>query len=134
MEAVIFTEEQLKTKCVEWQKVLRLQDWDVKTSIKRARDMNLDANGVITVHLEHRLASIRILDPLDYSPEELHPQDMEKILVHELLHIHLFPMTKDYEGHLATAEEQAINMITSSLIELSRRGGETKNEKGSDLR
>ncbi|MEK4236454.1 hypothetical protein [Paenibacillus sp. FSL H7-0714] len=123
MKSVIFTEEQLKEKCAEWQKVLRLQDWDVKTSIERGRDMNLpNSNGVITVQEEHRSANIRILDPLDYSPDELHPQDMEKILIHELLHIHLFPMTKDYEGYLATAEEQAINMIAGALVGLARKG------------
>lgn len=135
LEAVIYTKEKLRDKCAEWQKVLRLQDWDIKTSIERERDMKIaNCNGVITINEEHRSATIRILDPLDYSPDEPYPQDMEKTLVHELLHIHLIPMTKDYEGHLAVAEEQAINMMTSGYIELARRGGETKNEKDSDLR
>ncbi|MBY9081004.1 hypothetical protein KIH86_07615 [Paenibacillus sp. HN-1] len=135
MESVIYSEEQLREKCAEWQKILRLQDWVVVTGITRERDMNLkNCNANISINLDHRSANIQLIDPVDYDPDELFPQDMEKHLVHELLHIHLFPMTKSYEGIMAMFEEQAINMIADSIITLYRRGGETKDEKNSDLR
>ncbi len=120
---VIFTEEQLRQKCEDWQRILRLQDWDVRTSIVRARDMRTkESNAEITVNIQHRSATIRIIDPNDYDRENVNPQDMERHLVHELLHIHLWPFTDELTGPLADAEEQAINMITGALIRLHRNG------------
>lgn len=121
---VILTEEQLKQKCAEWQKILRLQDWDVRTSIRRAADMKLkDANAEISVNVQHRLADITVLDPIDFGKFELNPQDMEKSLVHELLHIHNRTFTIGLNEQLQDAEEQAINMVAGALIQLYRKGG-----------
>ena len=122
--SVIFTKEALREKCSEWQKILRLQDWDVRTSIVRERDMvTKESNAEITVNLQHRLAHMRIIDPVDFSPDNTYPQDMERNIVHELLHIHKWPFTVNLPDHLQEAEEQAINMITAALIRL-HRGGE----------
>lgn len=122
MEAIL-NEEQLREKCAEWQRILRLQDWDVRTSIVRASGMKMeDCNAEISVNVQHRLATVRILDPIDYGDDNLNPQDMERHLVHELLHIHLWSFTENLQGPLADAEEQALNMIANALIGLYRRG------------
>lgn len=124
-DAVIYTEEELRSKCAEWQKILRLQDWIVNVRIKRRSDMsdgNFDAQ--IHVTLPNRVATIYILDPIDYDSRSELPQDMEQHLVHELLHIHLYPITGKFEeGLLQIAEEQAIEAISWGLIAL-KRGGE----------
>ncbi len=120
---VIHTEDELRIKCAEWQKILRLQDWDVRTSIIRERDMvTTESNAEISVNVQHRLAQLRIVDPIDYGDDNLNPLDMERYLVHELLHIHLWPFTESLEGPFQDAEEQALNMIAGALIELKRRG------------
>jgi len=120
---VIFTEEQLREKCAKWQRILRLQDWNVRTSIVRERDMRTSGgNAEISVNIQHRLADLRLLDPIDFNPNDHNPQDMEQHLVHELLHIHLWPFTEELNGPLADAEEQAINMIAGALIRLHRHG------------
>lgn len=122
MSAVIYTNEELRAKCAEWQKILRLQDWDIRTSIVRAREMQAeDSNAECKVNIQHRLAQIKIVDPVDFHTDELNPQDMERYLVHELLHIHLWPFTENLEGPLEDAEEQAINMIAGALIQLHRK-------------
>lgn len=134
MQAVIFTEEQLEAKCAEWQKVLRLEDWTVDLHLKRERDFsNRDCNAEISLNEQNKIAFIKVIDPVDYQPGQIRSHDMEEDLVHELLHIHFWPLTRGEEGE-NLAEEQAINMIAKALIQISRRGGETKNEKGSDLR
>ena len=128
MNAVIYTEEELRAKCIEWQKILRLQDWIVQVSIKRSRDMvDGNFNAQIHVTLPNRIATIYILDPIDYESRSELPQDMEQHLVHELLHIHLYPITGRFEeGLLQIAEEQAIEAISRGLIALRRsNGGET---------
>jgi hypothetical protein len=125
LKAVIFSEDELRAKCAEWQKILRLQDWIINVSIVRERDANLKGcNAEIHVTLPNRIARIHILDPIDYDPTNALPQDMEQYLVHELLHIHLYPITGQFrEGPLQIAEEQAIEAISKGLIALVRKQG-----------
>lgn len=122
LNEVILTEDQLRGKCAEWQKILRLQDWIITLRITRQRDMNLKGNAEIEATLPKRMATIRILDPVDYPDGLAEPQDMELSLVHELLHIHLFPLFADREEEMRMiAEEQAIEAISRGLIALNRK-------------
>lgn len=123
-EEVIFTDEQLQEKCAKWQKILRLQDWILNVSIRRERDFcTKESNAEIIPSLPKRMATIRIIDPVDYDPNQSEPQDMELSLVHELLHIHLFQLFADREDEMRlVAEEQAIEAISRGLIALSRQG------------
>lgn len=133
LQEVIFNQSQLEDKCVEWKKILRLQDWIVDLKIARERDFVLkDANAEISLNEEHKLAFVKILDPVDFDIDQLSPQDMEESLVHELLHIHFWPLRVGTGDN--TAEEQAINMIAGALVGLYRRGGETKNADSHYLR
>ncbi|MFD0868777.1 hypothetical protein [Paenibacillus residui] len=123
MQEVILTEEELRTKCAEWQKILRLQDWIVVTGIKRGRDMTLQGVcGECSWQLQKRMAAINVLDPVDYPPDLIEPHDMELTLVHELVHLHFASLQTPNEDN--TAEEQAIEAISRGLITLARRGGE----------
>lgn len=79
------TLEQLQTACAEWQKRLRLQDWDIDIEIKRYHDM--DTQGLCRVSQELRHAQISILDALDGEEGSSATLDMESILLHEMLHI-----------------------------------------------
>lgn len=119
MKEVILTEEQLVAKCKEWQVVLRLQDWDVKAGIFRERDMAIGGEGECDWNLTRKIASIRILDPIDYPEGAMIPMDMEDTLVHELLHLHFAPF---FNEEKSTEQEQAINSITNGLISLARGG------------
>lgn len=125
MEPVIFSEDQLKQKCAEWQKILRLQDWDVHVSIVRDSNMKLkDVNGECEWVLQTKQAHIRILDPIDYPEDTRWPQNMEHTLVHELLHLHFSPFdTHEYGSLEHTSMEQAIDMISSALVLLKRNTG-----------
>lgn len=121
---VILTEDELRAKCSEWQKILRLQDWIINVGIRRERDFVTEGLAEILPCLPKRMATIRILDPIDYPENLSEPQDMELSLVHELLHIHLFPLLVDREDEMRqVAEEQAIEAISRGLVAL-KRGGE----------
>lgn len=126
MQEIVLTEEELRTKCAEWQKILRLQDWNVVLKIRRGRDMPIhNVCGSCSWELTQKMAAINILDPIDYPPDAIAPNDMELTLVHELLHLHFCPVEPD---GASVAGEQAIESISWGLISLARRGGETKNE------
>lgn len=119
------TNERLGALCREWQGRIRLQDWDVRTSLVRKRDMELEnVGGECLWVLEKREAEIHLLDPVDWHPLDP-PQDVEKDLVHELLHLHFAPfMAADKESLAAKTQEQAIEAIAKSLVALKRAGEE----------
>lgn len=114
------TPEELRQLCEKWQKRLRLQDWHVGISYKRAHEMDVfGSEGCIDVNEEHRWAKIDILNPNDDWPNRFVPRDTEFTVVHELIHIHFAPL--NIEGH-NKAEEQAINALTEAI--LGRKRGE----------
>jgi hypothetical protein len=113
------TQEQLEERTRYWQKVLRLQDWDVRVAIKRRHEFHVEErSGEIILDRYERSANVRLLDPQDYPPDCIRSQDMERTLVHELLHLHTdFFKEEDH----SVAEEQAINAIAMALIALERK-------------
>lgn len=119
-DAVILTQEQLEERLIWWQKVLRLQDWCVKVRLARERDFCHPAQGESEWVLQTKVAIIRVLDSADYSPYCILPQDMEKTLVHELLHLHFAPFNTEKGTAEDVAQEQAIDCIATGLVALCR--------------
>ncbi len=120
---IILTEEQLNDRLQYWQSKLKLSDWNIEVRICRASDMQENCAGSINWTLPNKMATISILDSIDYPEDTMEVQDMENTLVHELLHIHLAPISEDaHENeHYSLFEEWAICSITSALIELERK-------------
>ncbi len=118
--SVIFTVEELRTTYLpKWQRILRLQDWNIQIEIKREREMDIaNAGGCNNWHIQSRHSTIHILDTADWPTDPEHPvQDMELTLVHELLHLHL----AEWRENTKPFGEQAIHAIAQALIMLDRR-------------
>lgn len=114
-------QETLESLLAEWQKTLRLRDWDVVVQLSRIFDMPVaDSVGLCTWLMPAKTATIRILDPADYDPAYVHPFDPEKTLVHELLHLHFAPFFPDGEAGENVAHEQAIESIAKALVTVKR--------------
>lgn len=119
------TQEQLEALCREWQGILRLQDWRVFLRKTRARDMsNPDHQGECEWVLSRKEAYISLLDPVDYPPDAIEPQDEELTLVHELMHLHFAPFWTDKgeDDPERIAMEQAIELTAQALVRLKRNG------------
>lgn len=119
-----FTQEELEQKLSYWQKRLRLQDWIIEVRIVRGREMDDDYAAQVNWILPKKMATISILDPVDYPPDLMSEQDMENDLVHELLHLHLAPIHEHYGNECQkyiTFEEQAIESIAFGLIDAERK-------------
>ena len=100
----------------KWQRILRLQDWDVK--IKFATYGELDGHeGDCNVVLERKHATIRILRPehFDATEKDL-PYNLEDTVIHELLHIYFEACHIDEQ--YKKAEETAICMLADALLRL----------------
>jgi|ERR1700722_1587118 len=122
-ENVVVSLEELQILCREWQLRLRVQDWNIEVRIWRQsqfKDNTLDGN--VQIWPDMKEAEIRVLDPPDAGDNRKWPFDMEKILVHEMLHILWdgVPNTSSQEAEIA------INMTTDALLELKRERGRCK--------
>ena len=105
-----------------WQSVLRLQDWTIDVRQVRGNGLNMvsDSVGRCRPVLTNKMATIGIIDPVDYDPECSFPLDQEWLLVHELLHLHLEPIAPDVNSPLNFCTEQALESITCGLISLKK--------------
>lgn len=101
-----------------WQKRLRLRDWDI--DIQRAKPKRLGGKynvGRVEYSLDSKTATILVSDKLK------NKKDVEHTIVHELLHLHLAPLSQSCEDDCyGIHEEQAIESITKALLE----GGDGK--------
>jgi hypothetical protein len=106
----------------KWQAILRLQDWDVDIGYYRAFDMLQGKQGTCKPTLTKKHAIIKILDPQDYDPDIVKPQDVECIVVHELIHLHFAPIDDDIPGGLpTTCLEWAVDALSRALVKLDRK-------------
>jgi hypothetical protein len=114
------TDEELQEKLVEWQKRLRLQDWLITTRIARNKDVSANSQGHCSWVINKKMATILILDPIDYPTDTMFKQDMEQTLVHELLHLHFAPFDDETDTPKEVAIEQAVDCIAYGLVQLHR--------------
>lgn len=93
VEQKLLTIEELDALLFEWQGRLCLTEWDIVLKIVRRSEFGEEDNQAdVTYNEVSRQGIIRILDPIDWD-NDLFNQDMEKSLVHELLHL----MWRDFE-------------------------------------
>lgn len=124
MAEVILNEEELQERLKYWQEKLRLQDWIVEVQISRGKDMMEDTCACVDYTLSKKMASVKILDPIDYPDDVMGERDMENDLVHELLHLHFAPINEHFNDDneiYSTFEEQAVESIASGLISAERK-------------
>ena len=114
--------KQAKKFCKKWQKKLKLQDWECRTSLLHPNDLsNKGAWGEIFKYDKWKVANISISNPKLVSDQNF---DLELVIVHELLHIHfdeVLNKTKEEQSSSENRElERSIISITDSLIKLDR--------------
>ncbi len=121
---ILSGELDLRALLVKWQRVLRLQDWDVSARIASQQEVGVGANASCNVNRALHHATIRIVSERDFGvPEfpEWRTYDPEVLLVHELLHIPADAFAPGPVDKLrAELYEQFIETLAHTLIELSR--------------
>jgi hypothetical protein len=117
------TLEELQELCALWQQRLGLQDWQVALRLGRAADAGGDhAAGCCDHVLPQRVARITLREPADFGADPLVPVDLERTLVHELIHLHFAPFEVEDGTPGNIVQEQAINALTRALLRLAREG------------
>lgn len=116
------TQDELQSLCTYWQKVLRLQDWDIVIRFKRIFDMQHETDGNIDYSLPNKSAIINILEPSDFD-NPCFPMDVEEVVVHELLHLHFHEADRP-NGECPDSVECGIQKTAEALVKLNRKGGD----------
>ena len=107
--------------CAEWQKLLRLQDWQVQINMVRAVGMHREGSGgEVNWHVATKAAVISITDPIDYPENAICPLDIERTIVHELLHLHFVPFVADDGTPEDESQEQVIHILSEALVKIKR--------------
>ena len=137
------TKEELLSKVnaliQEWRIILRLEHWDVRAMIVRPSEIT-GRQATITFNSCNSLAQIQLADPDILKTPEMWADfhNLEKIIVHELLHLMLVGM-EDIWAHVVEeispsarniaerqweiASEQPVELLANILISL--KGGDT---------
>ena len=111
-------EDKIKAHLSYWQRILRLQDWDIDVRIERLHTMGDGLTGQCIREDNSRTARVRLLDPQDYNADALPPGDFEETLVHELLHVVFHGASNETENRVAF--EQAIDSTARALVGFDR--------------
>ena len=118
-------QQALEKLLAEWQKILRLQDWQIKVGFARGHDID-GHQGRATIYLNFKQALIKLRDPIDWTDKDF-PDDSEIDLVHELIHLHIKTFDTTKPGTLErVALEQVDELLARALVGLKRRADERK--------
>ena len=114
----------LTTLLPKWQKILRLEDWDIHVKMVRHYELAGGENaGSCHYSVTLREATLQVMDPIDNSHE--YPEDIEEVLVHELVHLVFSGIDNGETGQIEGASrifyEQAVEATARALIQLDRR-------------
>jgi len=121
---VRLTEEETVRCCAWWAARLALDHWAIDIQIARGYALG-SSYGDIHHTLKSQRATIRVLDPNDLVPS-VDPIDMEKTVVHELLHLHLASVAAWLQARAcsdiedAVCLEQPIERLACVLVAMRR--------------
>lgn len=118
-------QESLDAGLAKWAKILRLQDWEIRATIKHTQDMG-EKTGRSFVWPKIAQCAIEIGTAESVRGNgvpEFHEEngDMEATLVHELLHIHFDPFAPKTGTMEYTLWERAIEVLARVLVGLDRQ-------------
>ena len=122
-EEHLFNLDYLEELLEEWKSILHLEQWDIE--LRRSRQIDFleeDNQGEITFNKVECQAIIRILDHIDWVDTPF-KQDMEKTLVHELLHLIYADFEPEDSNSLQyTLWHRSIDSMARVLVSLKRKG------------
>lgn len=111
----------IETVFREWQRELRLQDWNLQYGLRSAIEMGSD-HGAVKVHAHKQCAFIRLRESGEGLPaDELEPYDPEIAMVHEMLHCRLHAFMSECGTFENDVQEQAVHVISTVLVAMKKR-------------
>ena len=117
-------ETYLRRRLPLWQKRLNLQDWSITLEMSHPSDLRRGSLGNVHWDAEKKTAMIRVLDASDYQmPFSATLKDMEFTVVHELTHLELSSLTRNFKSRSEESvgeEERAVNRLSEAMLQLDQ--------------
>lgn len=117
-QEIILDDDTLQKLLEQWKETLGLQNWTINIKVVRGYEIP-GKMGECQWMLTKRLASIKVIDPTDYTSDYMVPYDMEHTLVHELMHIVLGPLASDDDKNDVTLE-LTVDQMAHALVAAKR--------------
>ena len=112
----------LNNSLARWQERLKLQDWTISLVMSHPSEMRRGTLGNVHWDADKKTAVIRVLDAADYArPFRAALEDMEFTVVHELVHLELASLTRNFKSRSEESfseEERAVNRMSDALLQL----------------
>lgn len=123
-ERRLLAQSYLDQRLTRWQERLKLQDWTITLVMSHPSDLRRGTLGNVHWDADKKTAMIRVLDAADYGrPFRSTLQDMEFTVVHELVHLELTSLTRNFKSRSEESfseEEQAVNRMSDALLQLDQ--------------
>jgi hypothetical protein len=107
---------QIKFEILKWRKILKIEpQWKIKHHVRnRPTEMsvgNMDSMACIEVDLRYFIADI------EFNAQEIEEDELQSVILHELLHIILEPISCASGCGLGKKFEEMNSILTESTIE-----------------
>lgn len=114
-------DEAVYALCQKWQDILKLNNWDIVIKLGRPDELSEpDREGEVFVNLAKGEALIQLLDP-NGAYDFAFPYDVEKVLVHELLHLSCAAFEPEEDPLRHDLWERMIEQTAKTLVEFQRK-------------
>lgn len=98
-----------------WQKILRLEDWDIEIAIVRESESESQGSlAYIATKGNAKTARLTLINPIDWAQKQVSGKEIEDTLVHELVHLYFREAGIEY----ADNEEHVVECATRALMSL----------------
>lgn len=115
-------EDYLCKRLALWQKRLKLQDWTITLVMSHPSDLRPGTLGNIHWDADSKTAKIRVLDASDYQMSFTATlKDMEFTLVHELNHLELSSLTRNFKSRSEESNsevERTVDRLAEAMLQL----------------
>ena len=117
------TEQEIYDLCGEWKQRLGLCDWmiAIRPNCKPEDMSEQNVSGSTTYTEVCKAAMMELIDP-QYYGERIRPLDLEKTIVHEMLHLKL-ALVADHVGEMQERYmHQIIDDLARAFVDAKRKG------------
>lgn len=105
----------------KWQRILRLQDWDIIIKFVSPTELKSGREAEILIHRRYKRAYIKVVDPkydwpndhfdLEFNSPSA-PTYLERLVLHELIHLVVYKFENEDQ------EEEIVEQLTKALLSL----------------
>lgn len=110
-------QKQLEKKVRYWQKILKLEHWNI--SCKMVEDKTIEGWGLSSIQVDYLDSHVQVKDPRFYEiSQDEKEMEFEKTIIHELLHCHTAALRPKNAKGTVSEEEKCVVLLERAFYDL----------------